>query len=72
MISKLEIDIIRRLQEGLPLVSRPFGVMAYEIGITEAELIKRIADLKNKGLLKRFGAVVRHQKLGFAGNALVV
>ncbi|MFZ5648879.1 MAG: Lrp/AsnC family transcriptional regulator [Bacillota bacterium] len=72
MPSKLEIEIIRALQEGLPLVSRPFRVVAERLDITEDHLIDVIRDMLSRGLIRRFGAAVRHQDLGYTSNAMVV
>ncbi|MFZ5632737.1 MAG: Lrp/AsnC family transcriptional regulator [Bacillota bacterium] len=72
MLSRLEKDIIRELQEGLPLVSRPFLVIAGRLGITEDALLEKIRDMMGRGLIRRFGAAVRHQDLGYTANAMVV
>ncbi|MFZ5652452.1 MAG: Lrp/AsnC family transcriptional regulator [Bacillota bacterium] len=72
MLSKLEIEVVRALQEGLPLVSRPFKQMAERLDITEEELIETVMDLLSRGLIRRFGAAVRHQDLGYTANAMVV
>ncbi|KJS00723.1 MAG: transcriptional regulator [Peptococcaceae bacterium BRH_c4a] len=72
MITGLEKDIVRILQEGLPLVSRPFLAMAERLGITEDTLIDAIRDMQSRGLIRRFGAAVKHQALGYTANAMVV
>ncbi|MGB9802431.1 Lrp/AsnC family transcriptional regulator, partial [Desulfofundulus sp.] len=72
MLNQLEKDIIRTLQEGLPLVSRPFLVLAQKLGISEEELLSRVRDLVERGIIRRFGAAVRHQDLGYIFNAMVV
>ncbi len=72
MISKTEMEIVRALQEGLPLVSRPYSLVAEKLGITEKELLNAIRDMADRGLIRRFGAAVRHQDLGFTANAMVV
>lgn len=71
-LSELEKRVVRELQEGLPLVSRPFAVLAGRLGLSEAQLLREIAVLKEKGIIRRFGAAVRHQDLGFVHNAMVV
>jgi DNA-binding Lrp family transcriptional regulator len=72
MPSKLEKDIVRVLQEGLPLVSRPFKVLAGKLNISEETLISTITSMMDRGLIRRFGAAVRHQDLGYSANAMVV
>ena len=71
MIDEVDKAIIRLIQGDIPLVPRPFAVMASEIGISEQEFIHRIKILKQKKILRRFGATLRHQIAGFSANAMV-
>ncbi|MFZ5644022.1 MAG: Lrp/AsnC family transcriptional regulator [Bacillota bacterium] len=72
MVSDQEKKIIRALQEGIPLVSRPYKVIAEKIGVSEESLIVKINEMKERGLIRRIGAAVRHQDLGYSANAMVV
>lgn len=72
MLTEQDKQIIRDLQDGLPLVSRPFKSMAEKLDMTEAELIERIKGFIEQGEIRRFGAAVRHQELGYVANAMVV
>jgi DNA-binding Lrp family transcriptional regulator len=72
MLSEQDRQIIRELQNGLPLVSRPFRLMGERLKMSEELLINRIACLKENGQIRRFGAAVRHHDLGFTANAMVV
>ena len=72
MLSSLEINIIRKIQEDLPLVPEPYKAIAEELGITEIELINKIEEFYNNGVIRRFGATLNHRKIGFKGNAMVV
>ena len=67
-----ERALIAALQHGLPLVSHPYAELARQIGSSEAEVIEYIAMMKQRGDIKRFGVVVRHRKLGYRSNAMVV
>lgn len=68
----LELQIRRRLQEGLPLVARPYQQLANELCISEQQVIDKITELKERGLIKRFGMVLRHHELGYVANCMVV
>lgn len=72
MLTELEKQIVRELQKGLPLVSQPYLELAERLGLSETELIEKIKDFLDRGLLRRFGAAVRHQDLGFVANAMIV
>lgn len=72
MLSEKDKAIIRELQKGLPLESRPFKVMAGRLGMSEEELINRVKYFMENGEIRRFGAAVRHHELGYVANAMVV
>jgi DNA-binding Lrp family transcriptional regulator len=71
MIEELDKKIIGLIQGDLPLNPKPFAAMAKEIGITEREFVERVADLKKRGIIRRFGATLRHQEAGFSSNAMI-
>jgi DNA-binding Lrp family transcriptional regulator len=64
--------LLGALQAGLPLVSRPYAVIARAAGWRETEVLAQIEGWLMDGLIKRFGVIVRHHELGFAANAMVV
>jgi DNA-binding Lrp family transcriptional regulator len=69
---KFERRLIEATSQGLPLVSRPYAAIAKQIGSTEARVIEGIAHIMQRGDIKRFGVVVRHRKLGYRANGMVV
>ena len=71
-IDDIDKKVIRLIQADLPLTPRPFAVIAEKIGIEEAECVRRVKALKEKGIIRRFGATLRHQEAGFSANAMVV
>jgi len=38
----------------------------------EAEVLERLSKLKQQGLIKRMGVIVKHRQLGYRANAMVV
>jgi DNA-binding Lrp family transcriptional regulator len=66
--------LVAALQDGLPLVSRPFAAVAERAGWhgarREREVIDRIRSWIDCGAIKRFGVVVRHRALGYVANAM--
>lgn len=72
MLTELEKKIVTELQEDLPLCSHPFRFIAERIGLGEEELLAKIREMKTRNLIRRFGAVLRHQKAGYVANAMVV
>ncbi|MBN2372904.1 Lrp/AsnC family transcriptional regulator [bacterium] len=70
-LTEKERELIRCIQADLPDDKRPFLAIAKKIGWTEDEVMARIIKWMEQGIIKRFGALVRHQNLGFEGNAMV-
>ena len=64
--------LIQAIQDGLPLLERPYAAIGEAIGLTEDAVIARIGTLMACGDIKRFGIVVRHKELGYRSNAMVV
>lgn len=71
MLTDLEKKIIALLQTDIPVVKRPFLEMAQKIGITEDKFLEVLKSLNDQGLIRRFGATLKHQKSGFKANAMV-
>jgi DNA-binding Lrp family transcriptional regulator len=67
-----ETALIGAIQQGLPLVSRPYAQIGEGIGLSENEVIAGLAQLQEQGIIKRIGVVVRHHELGYRANAMVV
>jgi DNA-binding Lrp family transcriptional regulator len=71
MLSEFEKKIIAATQGDIPVTQRPYRDIAEEIGISEAELIAALQGLCDRGIIRRFGATLRHQKSGITANAMV-
>jgi len=71
-LSLEERDLVRLLQEDLPLIPHPFAPVAKTLGLTQSQLFAHLDDLKRRGILRRFGGVLRHRRAGFKGNGMAV
>ncbi|MEW5762315.1 MAG: Lrp/AsnC family transcriptional regulator [Bacillota bacterium] len=71
MLTDLEREIVKRLQDGLPLVPEPFAALAAELGIGEEELLAAVEDLQRRGVMRRLGAALQHLRVGYTANAMV-
>ena len=71
MIDDVDKKVMRLIQGDLPLDLRPFAALAEKAGISEHEFVERVAALKRRGIIRRFGATLRHQEVGFSSNAMV-
>ena len=71
MLNELDKRIIRLIQGDLPMALQPFKVLAERLGVSEKEFIERVKALKDREVIRRFGATLRHQEAGFSANAMV-
>lgn len=62
--------ILLFLQENIPLLPRPYEMLARQLHLREEDIISRIRLLKERGVIRRMGAVLNHHKAGFTVNAL--
>jgi DNA-binding Lrp family transcriptional regulator len=68
----LDRDLLAAIEDGLPIVARPYREVAEKVGIPEETLLARLQRLTASGIVARFGCVVRHRALGYTANAMAV
>lgn len=71
-LSQEDKKLIRLVQGDLPVGSLPFAPLAQKLGMDEKEFLKKIRKLSHRGIIRRFGAILRHQIAGYRGNAMAV
>ena len=71
-ISEQDKKIVRALQSDFPICSEPYKEIAEKIGISQGELLQRLEEMKQEGILRKMGAVLRHVEVGYRANALIV
>lgn len=71
-LSPLDRRILNRLQEDIPFVERPWEPIAKELKIKEGLLLKKIALLKKKGVIRRISAVFTPGKIHFVSTLVAV
>jgi DNA-binding Lrp family transcriptional regulator len=75
-----QIAAVRALQRPLPIVERPFLALSRGMGasgatgiaISEPALLLRAKRLLSSAIMRRFAAVLRHQRVGYTANAMAV
>jgi siroheme decarboxylase len=70
MLSELEKKVIAAIQGDIPICERPYRELAERIGLTEDTFLETLSELRRRDLIRRFGATLRHQKSGYAANAM--
>ena len=71
MLTALEKKIIAAIQDDIAVVEQPYRALAEALGIPEGELLETLQRFKDEGIIRRFGATLRHQNSGFTANAMV-
>ena len=64
--------LLGAIQDGLPLVVRPYQAIATRLGWSEAQVLARLRHLIEGGVISRFGCILHHRRLGLRANAMVV
>lgn len=64
----LDKALLNRIQTRFPLTSRPFEVIAEELGTTEEEVLTRVSRLKETGIIRRIGGNFVPGKVGFVST----
>ncbi|HIJ57538.1 MAG TPA: Lrp/AsnC family transcriptional regulator [Deltaproteobacteria bacterium] len=60
--------ILNRIQSNFPITPRPYLTIAEELGLEESEVIHRLQQLKEKGIIRRIGGNFFPEKLGFVST----
>jgi DNA-binding Lrp family transcriptional regulator len=72
MLDAIDETVLLFAQGDLPLMPRPYADLARTIEISEEEICSRLRRFNESGLIRRFGAILRHDKAGYRANAMVV
>ncbi|MDO9083643.1 MAG: Lrp/AsnC family transcriptional regulator [Humidesulfovibrio sp.] len=66
-----EARILALAGADIPDGPTPFAAIAEHVNCTEDEVLALLTRLKQEGVIRRFGATLRHQKAGYGHNAMV-
>jgi siroheme decarboxylase len=70
-LDPLDVALLRELENGLPLVPEPFSEIGKRLGLSGSEVIVRIKNLQEAGIVRRFRARINQRLVGVSANALV-
>jgi len=71
MLTDLEKKVIASVQEDIAVTARPYRELAERVGVAEEVYLATLSNLCRRGVIRRFGATIRHQRTGFKANAMV-
>lgn len=62
----LDMKLVNRLQEGLPLEEDPYRQIGEELGISRSDVLDRIKTLMHEGYIRRLGGTFDSRKMGYS------
>ena len=66
-----DLAILNALQDDLPLVSRPFELIAGRLGMPEDDVIRRVRGLQERGIIRGISPVLESRQAGLSATTLV-
>jgi siroheme decarboxylase len=64
--------ILQATQAGLPIARHPYREVARELGLAEGNVIARLEQLIDIGIVRRIGIAPNHYALGMTANGMTV
>lgn len=71
LVDQTDLAILNALQDDLPLVSRPWKTISDRLNITETEIICRMKNLEDSGIIRGISPVLESLSLGLHAATLV-
>jgi len=71
-MNEFEKQLIKKLQYDFPYSLTPFKDIAKIIGTTEDKVINTIIKLKNEKIIRRIGAVLNKEKIGYQSLLIAI
>ena len=70
-LDAVDAALVDGYQSDFPVVERPFRVLGEELGIDESTALERVRRLRDRGIFRRFGAVLNPPVIGSSTLAAV-
>ena len=67
-LDTLDRAILNEIQSHFPLVPRPYAEMGQRVGATEEEVLTRVKNMHDAGIIRRIGANFTSRKLGYTST----
>jgi DNA-binding Lrp family transcriptional regulator len=67
-----DVATIRATQGPMPVVSEPYAPAAERLGVSQEEVLERLASLREREGLRRVAAILFHRRAGFSANGMGV
>lgn len=67
----IDLQLLKAAQDGIVLIPQPYRALGNSLGISEEEVIRRLKELEDQGVIRRFAATIGHRALGILANAMI-
>lgn len=64
--------LLNRIQRDIPIVARPYAVLAAEVGMSEQEALDILREEKSRGILRQISAIFDTRTLGYKSSLVAV
>ena len=71
-LTQFDKELLNLIQTGLPLTPAPFAAVAARLGCQEQQVLERLAQLRDAGVIRRLGAFFDAESLGYRGWLVAV
>lgn len=61
-------QLLNRIQKDIPIVKRPYQVLAQEVGLSEAEALAILHEVKAEGVLRQISGIFDTRTLGYKSS----
>jgi DNA-binding Lrp family transcriptional regulator len=72
VLTEEERQVLLAIQDGLPLVPKPYREVGARLGMSEERVMELVRSMLAEGKIKRLGAVPNHYALGIRANGMAV
>ena len=66
-IDDVDRAILEAIQRDFPVCRRPYATLSRKLGLAEDKVYRRVAALRERGVIRRLGPLFDSRKLGFRG-----
>ena len=67
-LDELDRAILNEIQSNFPIVSRPYAEVGVRVGADEEQVLGRVRNLMESGVIRRLGANFTSRKLGYTST----
>ncbi|AGF58480.1 AsnC family transcriptional regulator [Clostridium saccharoperbutylacetonicum] len=64
----IDKKLLNLIQNEIPIDKRPFKLLGEKLLLTENEVLERVNNLKNQGIIRRIGGIFNSRKIGYTST----